>query len=255
MRCLDRNSGNNIKLHIVKLFSMSDRPYSLFTVKTPRTRGYVRWILLALVALVVVGAGLFVFSVLRPTLTVTEVTDRRVVQAFYASGTVSPEREYPIRTPTDGLLAEVFVDKGDAVKRGQPLAFVSDPDLEAKVKQAQADLVEKQARADAEKSPVLREFDEKIRFTKEMIDIADREQRRLRGLIESSAATQVDLDRALDRLKLISMEHASWRAQRDTKLLELQREVDVAQALVEAAKENAKRQTLLSPIDGVVLDR
>ena len=220
-----------------------------------RAQGYVRWIVLAAVVVALGVGGYVAFAMMRPTVTVTEPAERRVVQAFYATGTVSPEREYPIRTPTAGLLAEVFVDKGDAVKRGQPLAFVSDPDLEAKVKQAEAELAEKRARADAEGSPVIREFDSKIKFTKEMVDIADREQRRLRGLIERNAATQTDVDRALDRLKLVSMEVATWQSQRDAKLLELRRDVDVARATLDAAKENAKRQTLASPVDGVVLDR
>lgn len=192
---------------------------------------------------------------MRPVVTVTEVADRRVVQAFYATGTVSPEREYPIRTSTDGLLVEVLVDKGDAVKQRQPLARVSEPDLDAKVKQAQAEVAEREARADPKTSPVLREFDGKLRFTREMVEIADREVKRLRGLIESSAATQVDLDRALDRLKTISMEQANWQAQREAKALELQKELDMSRAALEAAQENARRQTLVSPIDGVVLDR
>ena len=224
-------------------------------VRLRRAQGYVRWIVLAAV-LVAAGVGVYAaISMMRPTVTVTEPAERRVVQAFYATGTISPEREYPIRTPTAGLLAEVFVDKGDAVTRGQRLAFVSDPDLEAKVKQAEAELAEKRARADAEQSPVVAEFDSKIRFTKEMVDLADREQQRLRGLIERDAASRTDLDRALERLKVVSMEMATWQAQRDAKLLELRRDAGVARAALEAAKENANRQTLASPIDGVVLDR
>ena len=224
-------------------------------VKRRRAQGYVRWIVLAAVLVAAVGAAFVAFAAMRPTVTVTEPAERRVVQAFYATGTVSPEREFPIRTPTAGLLADVFVDKGDAVKRGQPLAFVSDPDLEAAVKQAEAELAEKRARADAKTSPVIQEFDSKVRFTKEMVEIADREQRRLRGLIETNAASQTDVDRAVDRLKLVSMEMATWQAQREAKVLELQKEVDVAQAMLDAAKENARRQTLVSPVDGVVLDR
>lgn len=220
-----------------------------------RAQGYVRWVVLAALLVAAVGGAYVVLSTMRPTVTVTDLTERRVVQAFYATGTVSPEREYPIRTPTAGLLAEVFVDKGDAVTKGQRLAFVSDPDLEAKVKQAGAELAEKQARADAERSPVIKEFDAKIRFNKEMVEIADREQRRLRGLIESNAGSQTDLDRALDRLKLVSMEVATWQSQREAKLLELQKDVDVARAALEAARENANRQTLVSPVEGVVLDR
>ena len=224
-------------------------------LKPRRARGYVGWIVLAAVVVAACVGAYAAVAAMRPVVTVTEPAERRVVQAFYATGTVSPEREYPIRTPTAGLLAEVFVDKGDAVTRGQRLAFVSDPDLESKVKQAEAEVAEKRARADAATSPVVREFDSKIRFTKEMVEIADREQRRLRGLIETNAASQTDVDRALDRLKLVSMEMATYQSQREAKLLELRRDVDVALANLEAAKENARRQTLVSPVDGVVLDR
>ena len=233
---------------------MSPVTYSV-TVRTHRVRGYARWVV---VAALVLSAGALVYlgvRALRPAVTVTEVVDRRVVQAFYATGTVSPEREYPIRTSHAGLLTEVFVDKGDAVKRDQPLAFVSDPDLEMKVKQAEAEVAERAARADPKTSPVLREFDGKLRFTKDMVETADREQQRLRRLIESNAATQVDFDRAADRYKVVAMEASNWQAQRDAKLLELQKELDMAKAALDAARENAKRQTLLAPIDGVVLDR
>jgi RND family efflux transporter MFP subunit len=201
------------------------------------------------------GGAFWVWRAMRPVVTVTDLAERRVVQAFYATGTVSPEREYPIRTSTAGLLVEVLVDKGDAVKKGQALARVSDPDLGMKVKQAEAELAEKEARADPKTSPVLREFDAKTKFSKELVEIADREQQRVRNLLETNASTQSDLDKALDRLKVVAMELAWWQAQRETKLLELQKDADVARAAVEAAKENANRQTLICPIDGVVLDR
>jgi RND family efflux transporter MFP subunit len=202
----------------------------------------------------IVGAYALLIS-LRPQVTVSEAAQRKVVQAFYATGTVSPEREYPIRTPTAGLLVEVLVDKGDVVKKDQPLARVSDPDLDSKVKQAEAEVAERTARADPKASPVIREFDSKISFTTDMSDIADREQQRLHKLLETNAAGQQDFDRALDRFKVVSMELSSWKSQRDAKILELQKELDMARASLDAARENARRQTLVSPIDGVVLDR
>lgn len=247
--------GWGIASRIVKVFPKLDQSLYFSAMGQLRSHGYVRWIVLALVLLAGAGAAYWGWRAMRPVVTVTDLAQRRVVQAFYATGTVSPEREYPIRTSTAGLLVDVLVDKGDAVKKGQALARVSDPDLDMKVKQAQAELAEKQTRADAKLSPVLREFDAKTKFSKELVDIADREQQRIRNLLEKDAATQSDLDKALDRLKAVSMELAWWQAQRDTKLLEVQKEVDVAKAAVEAARENVSRQTLISPIDGVVLDR
>jgi RND family efflux transporter MFP subunit len=225
------------------------------TVIMRKRRGYVRWVVVAALVLGAAGAAYFVLAALRPTVTVTEVVDRRVVQAFYATGTVSPEREYPIRTPSAGLLVEVLVDKGDAVKSGQPLAKVSDPDLDMKVKQAEAEVAERAARADPKNSPVVREYDAKVGFTNEMVGIAQREEQRLSRLVGTSAATQGDVDRATDHVKEMSMQLANWQAQRDAKLLELQKELEMSKASLAAARENVRRLTLLAPLDGVVLDR
>jgi hypothetical protein len=43
------------------------------------------------------GAGWLVLRWARPVVTVSEAVEAPVVQAFYSTGTVQPEREYPIR--------------------------------------------------------------------------------------------------------------------------------------------------------------
>ena len=44
-----------------------------------------------------------------------------MVEAFYATGTISPEQEYPIKSNVAGIIAKMNVDKGDAVKKDQVL--------------------------------------------------------------------------------------------------------------------------------------
>src|SRR3982751_6442555 len=90
----------------------------------------VRWFLSGGLLVVVVLAGIFVaYQLLRPVVTVTDVVRGPLVQAFYSTGTIQPEREYPIKSATAGTLTEVRVDKGDRVTKGQPLAVVTDPAL------------------------------------------------------------------------------------------------------------------------------
>lgn len=193
--------------------------------------------------------------VLRPQVSVSEVVEGPVVQAFYSTGTIEPEREYPIRANVGGILTEVLVDKGDRVAAGQPLAVVNEPALQFALDKALAELKEKEARADPARSPVLQEFDRRIAAMQGMLAIAEREQARQTQALESRAGSQADLDRALDRVKLLSMDVEALRAQRDAKLLELQRDVDVAKAAVDTARWNVQQQTLRAPVDGVVLDR
>jgi multidrug efflux pump subunit AcrA (membrane-fusion protein) len=177
------------------------------------------------------------------------------VQAFYATGTVAPEREFPIKSATAGILTKLLVDKGDHVTKDQPLAIVSDPALQFTFDKAKAELTEKLKRAEAKTSPVLMGFDAKLTMLDDQLSIAKREQERYQQLVPTNAASQSDLDKATDRVKSLWGEAESVRAQRAAAQLELEREVEVARSAVNIAQWNLDQQTLKSPIDGVVLDR
>lgn len=218
-------------------------------------RTWIRWVVVGASACAAVVAAVVVILRLRPMVTVTDAVEGPVIQAFYATGAVAPQREYPIKSNIAGVVTKVMVDKGDRVKKDQPLAVMTDPELLFKSRQAQATLEESRQRADDTASPVLREYDLRLKLTTDMLEITRREQVRLARLSESNSASQMDLDRALDRNKMLSREIEEIRGQRDAKKLELQKELDVAQAAVDIANWNLEQQTLKSPVDGVVLDR
>src|SRR5436305_14939611 len=114
-----------------------------------RGQSVLRWIVTGtIIAAVALGGGAIVLRLVAPQVVVTEAVEGPVVQAFYSTGTIQPEREFPIKSNVAGILTEVKVDKGDHVKVGQPLAVVSAPDLVFAARKAQAELVEKQRRAD-----------------------------------------------------------------------------------------------------------
>jgi multidrug efflux pump subunit AcrA (membrane-fusion protein) len=216
----------------------------------------VSWIIAAGTAVLVIGGGgWLLLQLMMPQVTVTDVVEGPVVQAFYSTGTVQPEREFPVKSNIAAVIAEVKVDKGDRVTAGQPLAVVSDPELVFAARKAAAELEEKQKRADAKTSPVLQEFDARISAMGTLVEMAQREEARMRKLIESSAGSQTDLDRAIDRFKTLWAEHEGLKSQRGAKQLELEREFAVAKSAVDTANWNLEQQTLKSPVDGVVLDR
>lgn len=221
-----------------------------------RAQTSAKWILgAALFTSAAVGIGFAYTRLSSPLVTVTEAVEGPVVQAFYSTGTVQPQREYAIKSNVAGILTEVKVDKGDRVKAGQPLAVVSDPELTFAARKAQAELEEKQKRADAKTSPVIQEFNARIEAMAALLDMAQREEVRVRALIEKQAASQTDLDLVIDRVKTVWSQHESLKAQRVAKQFELERELQVARSALDTANWNLDQQTLKSPIDGVVLDR
>jgi RND family efflux transporter MFP subunit len=219
-------------------------------------QGTFKWIVtLAGLALVVAAAAWGIYRYVRPVVTVTEVVQGPVVQAFYSTGTIEPLREYPVKSNTAGTITEICVDKGDRVTRGQALAVVTDPALLFTAQKAQAELDEKLRRADEKTSPVLIEYDARLKGAQDLLEIAQREVKRVSDLMQINAGAQSDLDRAMDRVKQLLTDAEAIRAQRAAKRLELEREVEVARSAVNIAKWNLEEQTLKSPIDGVVLDR
>src|SRR5688500_16138239 len=121
-----------------------------------RAQSAVKWVVTAavVVALLVAG-GLAALHFMRPLVMVTEAVEGPVVQAFYSTGTVQPEREYPIKSNVAGIVTKVNVDKGSPVKKGEALAIVAAPELQYEVDRAQAEVNEKQKRAEPTTSPVL----------------------------------------------------------------------------------------------------
>lgn len=223
-----------------------------------RTRGQAIFKVVVVTAILVGTAAAAVYAVRvfsMPLVQVTSPTRGDVVQAFYATGTISPEREYPIRARVAGILVlEEGIDKGVAVRKDQVLGRVVSDDLEQKLRQSEAELKEKEQRADKDASPVLREFSKRIEALGEILRSTEREYERLQSLSKTDNARQVELDRAFERVKQTWAEHEAAKAQRDVRLLELQRELDVAKANFGVAQWNSQQQELRSPIGGVILD-
>ena len=220
-------------------------------------RGALAFKLLTWLAVLVVVATSAVAALqfFAPSVKVTRLVEGPVVRAVYATGTISPEREYAIRATNAGTLDVVSVDKGSAVTAGQALATLAEPSLTFEVARATAELQEKRARADDKTSPVLAEFNARLIAANEQLAIAQREEARQRSNVEQGGGSVTDVDRAADRTQTVAALVGSLREQRESMRLELKREADIAAASLAAAESNLRRQTLASPIAGTVLDR
>jgi RND family efflux transporter MFP subunit len=209
----------------------------------------------AIALAVAAAAALAVRSLTQPVVQVTTLVRGPVVQAFYATGTIVPEREYPVRANVAGTLyLEEGIDKGVKVRRDQKLGRVVSEDLEQKLKQTEADLREKTARAEEATSPVLAEFDRRVEAFGEVVKLATAELKRLQSLSETGGASQLEIERAQDRIATARGEMEAYKALRATKLLELKKDLDVARSAYGIAKWSSEQQDLLAPVDGVILD-
>ena len=183
---------------------------------------------------------------------VTSAAERTLARTVAAAGTLAADDQVVLGTKVAGRLAEITVDLGSRVKRGQMIGRLDQSDFKFRVDQAEAAL--QQARARLGLSPTGR--DEQV----------DPEQtaivRQARAVLDEARLTR---DRSV---KLLEQELIA-RAQLDTAIANLQvaegryqdaiEEVRNRQAIIaqrrselDLARQQLTDTVLLSPIDGAV---
>jgi HlyD family secretion protein len=175
----------------------------------------------AVVVLGVVGAG--AVGVARqkqkaaeaPRFRTAELDRGNITQVILASGTLQPVISVNIGTQVSGTVTERLADFNDHVKKGQVLARLDPALLQARIRQAKAQVNSAQASLAVAKSTV------------------ERNQRLLsQGFISGAAVDQAqrELDAALAN-------------------------VEVARAQLDSAQTDLSNSVIRSPIDGVVIKR
>lgn len=127
-----------------------------------------------------------------------------------------------------GLIREVLVNRGDVVRRGQPVA-----QLAAEVDEANAALARVRATNDA---PVL--------SAEQRAEHARRRAERLARLRASNAVSERDYDEAATEARVAAL------ALRDAQM-----NLEAARAELLRAEEQVAQRRILSPLDGVVVER
>jgi HlyD family secretion protein len=235
------------------------------TAHRPARRWLIRGgIALALFVLLVVGARRWMAgerSVDRERVRIAEVVRGTLVRDIAADGRVTAANNPTLYAIAAGIV-QLQVQAGDRVKKGQPLAEITSPDLVSRLTQEQAtlagleaevgraDLVVQQGRAGSQKL-----------IDQALIDrqTAVRELERFRIGFQAGAIPEIDVLRAEDNLKKAEIALAHARKDRvlsgkglgfdlRTRRLNLERQ----QAIVVELKRQVDELTMRSPVDGQV---
>jgi HlyD family secretion protein len=152
----------------------------------------------------------------RQALRITRVAVRDIAQTIQAKGRLVVRDEAAVGSELPGYrVAQVYVDEGDWVKQGQPLARLDDTLLQAQIAQVEATLATQKATADFQQSQLERAemLTNEGAFSKEQL-----EQRRMQAVSAKAA-------------------------------------LNASQAAVNEMKVRQSRMTLRAPVSGAVLER
>lgn len=183
-----------------------------------------------------------------------------------AAGRVEPvSEEMRLGFDIPGKIFEVYVEEGDLVKKGQPMARLVDDDIKARLAQAKANEAARKAALDkvvAGARPMERtEAAAALREAESVLSNARRENERRVKLVASGVISREEADRA-EREYLVALQRVNQLRERFHLVDDPAREEDIrtaqaqyaqAQAQVAEAQAYADKALVRSPIDGVLL--
>lgn len=183
-----------------------------------------------------------------------------------AAGRVEPvSEEMRLGFDIPGKIREVYVEEGDTVAKGQPVARLVDDDLRAKLDQAESSVAAYKAALDKVVSGARvmerQEAAAALREAEAVQRNALKEHERRVRLVAQGVISREEADQA-EREYLVAMQKATQARERFHLIDDPAREEDVRRAQaeyilalsqLEEAKATAEKAIARSPIDGVVL--
>jgi multidrug resistance efflux pump len=229
-----------------------------------------RFGILILSALVIAAVALALFGplIFRKKIEERAPEARRAVDAAVTSkGVVESEDEVQVGSQVSGIIREIRANEGDPVRKGQPLVILDSGKVSAKIEQAEAMTREARERLRGLERGSRPEDIEIARARAKLAELAysqasDEFQRQER-LYRKDAATLIERDRALERMKT-EAEVSKGAESNLQKLLKGERQEEIEQARAAVTRNSAEKKysqallmeyTVTSPIDGVVSER
>jgi HlyD family secretion protein len=238
---------------------MSSNGNSLTNGKAAKKRRR-RLIFGSIAALVLIGGGYGVYAALRPNHTIdpsklANVERGDLARVVVATGKIEPLSKVEVKSKASGMVKKLFVDYDDKVTQGQTLMELDKVQLEAVVREAQANYQAAEAALDSSKAQFERnKVDAEgpdVPFLKLSMDRA--QQMYKDGVMAKSFFEDAEKNYQMALNKQMSAQRNLAVSQAEIAKSEAQ--VAQAKAALENAEEDLRNSTIVSPISGLVLSR
>lgn len=183
---------------------------------------------------------------------VLEAVEQRVARTVVATGTLAAEDQVVVGTKVPGRLAEIAVDMGTRVRRGQVVARLDASDYRLRVEQAAAALQQARVRLGLEATGTDERVDLEqtsiVRQARAVLEEAKLTRDRSLKLMEQDLIARAQLDTAEANLKVAEGRyHDALEEVRNRQALLSQRRSEL-----ELARQQLADTAMASPIDGAV---
>lgn len=181
-----------------------------------------------------------------------EVVERNTNRSVEVVGSLIAEDEVTVSSQASGNLAEITVDLGSAVRRGQVIARIDQRELKLKVDQAEGTLHQAEARLGlrrGEKFDPQKQTDVRMAFA--ALERARYDLNASRSLAESGDISRQQLD---VYQKTVDQAEARYQAALEN-VRNLEAIVEEKRAALELTKKQLADTNIVSPINGVIKEK
>lgn len=201
-----------------------------------RSRRLKRWLVPA-IAIVLVGLAILIYGWVRKSGTKVEyvtadVTRGDLTVTVQATGNLAPTNEVTVGSEVSGQIITVNVEDNDKVTKGQILAQIDLSKLNDEVAKSKASMTSAEASLTQTQATVA---EAKATLSR---------MKEVQTLSGGKVPAKTEMDSAEASYQRAVAEEASARAN-----------VENARAMLSYSQTNVKKATIVSPVDGVVLDR
>ncbi len=217
-------------------------------------------ILLALLVLVLVGAGAALVRFTRPNVpevVVESVRTRDLEAIVSASGKIQPTRQVNVSATTMGRVTRLAVEEGQRVRAGQFLLEIDPRSLEGALQHGEASVAAARSALQQARSGVdqARTAVQQSRVT---LDLARQTLRRQQDLWSGGLTTREALERTQNEVQLREAELQAREQEVQTREQEVQtraQQIKQEEASLATTKYNLTQVIISSPMDGVITRR
>ncbi len=187
-----------------------------------------------------------------------------VTASVSATGKLQAKTTVLVGTEVSGTIRRIMVDYNSPVKKGEVLLKLDQELFRAQVNQARANLenaqsklTEMESNRGMTKSGVQTSIDQ----AKATLDKTSADLRRDEILIKTGSVSHSDLDAAREAYQNAGAQYADAKANTDKNLVlgaqiaEARAQVSQAKASLDTAETNLSKTVIISPMDGVVIDK
>lgn len=201
----------------------------------------------------------------KPLPTSTKVQPASTKEVYIMAGKVDTKEQAAVNTKISAKVAQILVDVGSVVKKGDPVIILDTNDISAQVKQAEAAVSTAQANLDnvlaGSRPEQVSQAQAALDSAKESYNTVKSNFDRIQELYNQGGASRQQFEAAQTQLSTTEAQYKSAQNQLDmlkngaTKeaVSIMQNLVQQAQAALDVAKTQLNNGTILAPISGTVV--